>query len=361
MTDEKKRLITVDTDWRLDESGGRRYGICTITVPEPFSHLTFRRGFPLTDPTHGRCATFAMLMGLEVVACTPDLRKTHVSAVIVKSKQVYDLVAGVHGGKTRAWSADTDARSKPLKIMGFTRAFFANMFRLLDHIRLDDSGELVLSEAEPGEERNMLMSHSVNLDVDPESSYGQDAGDEAEGQRRLDDLRARNKLKQELYTMQGTRPSRAQKRLTKKGLQKAAKGPAAATNKAPEVVKEAATAQAQAQDKKEEKDKIREGLKKHFDKLRKDGKWSATTTTAPPVDCGNADAVAAFLTSIVATGGPGVPQTEVDSGGAQVAQLGVGQGEQQLEVRVGDGEAEHGAAATRGPVGDAEQAGAGDR
>ena len=102
------QIITVVTDWRLSFVGGRCFGVCFVNVPPPHAELSFRRGFPLTDPGHVRCAVFGLTLGLEIVLSEIVDRgvKAHI-ALVTRSKAVYELFQGKDAKRTRNWATST--------------------------------------------------------------------------------------------------------------------------------------------------------------------------------------------------------------------------------------------------------------
>lgn len=59
--------IYIITDWHIDYTDRLRIGICEVTVsPPPYNEMSLKKGFPLPNPTHRRCALFAFVLGLEI-------------------------------------------------------------------------------------------------------------------------------------------------------------------------------------------------------------------------------------------------------------------------------------------------------
>jgi hypothetical protein len=227
MSEQKKQTVTIVTDWRLDVSGGRTYGVCTVDVPDPYKYLTFSRGFPLTNPTHVRCAIFSVLLGAEIALSAGRELGDKFVAIVTRLPAASQLLGAP---RTRQW-AEGDARN-PQSIAGFRKPFLRNLLRLLDELKQRGGDLVVVETSKEDQERDVMLSHSVNLDVDPERDMarGSSNGDEDQVKHRLDQLRKRDFLKVELMQMQGVRPSRQNRRPTKKQMQKIACGKKMITN-----------------------------------------------------------------------------------------------------------------------------------
>lgn len=217
-----KDLLTIVTDWRIDESGGRQYGICMVEVPPPQDYLSFKRGFPLTNPGHVRCAIFSLRLGLEVCLGTERVAdkgyarvlREFFAVLITRSQIVYDLFRGTRAEKIRRWSDDTSV--KPVSMHGYNKVFMRQMFTLLDELRDNSYGDVVCVPPEEGEEdSSILLKHKVNLDIDPEKDYAK-TEDRGATEKRIDDMRQRQYLRSELMEIGGCRSSRARRRMTKK-------------------------------------------------------------------------------------------------------------------------------------------------
>jgi hypothetical protein len=247
MADEDE-LITVVADWRLDIAGGRTYGICQVDVSPPYEALSMKRGFPLTNPSHARCAAFSLLMGMEIVLSTPKIMRNaavaadsslpppppgYMIALVTRSKAVYDAMIGDDTDRVRRWVAG-DAR-KPLDVFGYRKPFWLNLLSKYDYLSADTTdaahtagGRGTRSRAKliykpitkEEEEGNMLASHSVNLDIDPQKDYNPElskkdaAKDDTEAL--LASMRARSVLRDELFEATGARSSRRGRKQTKR-------------------------------------------------------------------------------------------------------------------------------------------------
>jgi len=90
--EEKQQVIIINTDWTLEKADTRIYGMCSVDVSPPCSHLSFKRGFPLHTPTHARCGLFALILGLESVdrvwECFRDARVV----ITTKNKWIYTVL-----------------------------------------------------------------------------------------------------------------------------------------------------------------------------------------------------------------------------------------------------------------------------
>jgi hypothetical protein len=208
MTD--KTMLSLVTNWRLDVVRNRTFGVCTVDAPDGFKEHSFKRGFPLTNPTHARCAIFAAVMGLEQLDNSPALSSgKFITAVVTKSKAAADLLIGSKSETVRRWAGD--ARKKPLKIAGYSKQFMSDFFALLDAVRARKIGDLIYVEAEGADGGGGLLSErTVHLDIDPDCDYEDDVQDNV----RMDDAKHRHLLRQELM-LSGARGSRSGCSLTK--------------------------------------------------------------------------------------------------------------------------------------------------
>lgn len=225
MTTPEKISVVLVTNWRIDVIQGRTYGVCSVNAPEEFKEMTFKRGFPLTDPTHTRCAVFAVVLGMEQTLCSKELCSGKFRAAIVtKSKVASDMLIGAQADGVRRW-ADNPSQ-KPLKKAGFSKKFMLQAFGMLDTLRRTGIADVVFVDDSDDEkhEENLLTAHTVHLDIDPEKDYD---GSAASSNGDADELKAssakhRNLLRQELLAL-GVRSSRAGKMLTKRQRQEIAK------------------------------------------------------------------------------------------------------------------------------------------
>lgn len=261
--DDGKQWLTVLADWRIDQTGGRSYGICSVQVPKPFESASFKRGFPLTNPSHIRCATFSLLMSLEIVVSTRELRACeftvskaravheeaekrakanpsdsnvaiaeatenalaqeedcvgkYFTVIMTRNKHLYEAVCGSDTDRVRRWAISDSC--KPLDVFGYKRAFWLNMLSQYDWMVANGLGDLAYAPSDKDlESGNVLASHSVNLDLDPEKDYSRamkNAPPEL-GEALMADMRRRNFLRQELVEATGARSSRGRRQLTKK-------------------------------------------------------------------------------------------------------------------------------------------------
>lgn len=218
MTDDRPipPSMVLVTDWRLDIVQGKTFGICMVLAPEGYRHYGFKRGFPLSDPTHIRCAIFAAVLGMEQIVNSPDVLARRVFGVVVtKSPIVARILVGEGAAAIRRWVGD--ARRSPTRMYGYGRQFLGAMCSLMDDIRAMGVGDLVYTpDASDGRRRGGLLSeHTVHLDIDPELDYdGKDAAGRAAAARDGDgediitgDAKQRNALRQELL-LSGARASR---------------------------------------------------------------------------------------------------------------------------------------------------------
>lgn len=213
----KKIPVVIVTNWRLDIVQGRAYGICSVEAPEEFKDHTFKRGFPLTDPTHTRCAVFALVMAMEQVLCSGELMSGKFHTVIVtKCKAAADFILGPRAETARKWASDP--RRKPIKMSGFSKKFVQDLFGMMDILRAKEIADVVHIEESEEDKQNgtLLTEHTVHLDIDPEEDYGKPSVEkDASEDIRASDAKHRNLLRQELLIL-GARSGRASRQLSKK-------------------------------------------------------------------------------------------------------------------------------------------------
>ncbi len=223
MADDIKTVLTLDTNWRLDVLGGRTYGVCWVEVAEPLECLSVRRGFPLTNPSHFRCSLFSLVMGLELAHSIPDMTSLLESAgvtdwfcnVMVRNRGVYDLFCGPTSEKMRRWAASDGGTAVKC---GYRRDYAIKVLSMIDALRESGRGDVTFVST--NSEANILLKHSVNLDVDPKRDLPKGKGSTHENEdtirSRLDALRAKDAVRKELMESGGARSTRAKRRMTKK-------------------------------------------------------------------------------------------------------------------------------------------------
>lgn len=201
--EEKKRGVVLITNWRIDAWHGRTFGICFVDAPNEYKECSYKRGFPFTDPTHTRCAAFALLLGIEQALCYKPFANGYAVAVVTKNRAVADMLIGERAEANRKWASDP--RKKPLKVCGYSKAFIKSAFETIDALRSSSIGDVVyVPEEDDGSGRNMLADHYVQLDIDPDTDYERSKSSEEEC---MSDAKHRYLLRQELL-MSNARGSR---------------------------------------------------------------------------------------------------------------------------------------------------------
>lgn len=194
--DSRKIPVILTTDWRLDVVQGRTFGVCFVEAPPEHKECSFKRGFPLPNPTHSRCAVFAVMLGLEQLLCSPTLNSGgFVTAVVTKSEVAGDVLVGKRSDATRKWASDP--RSKPLKVAGYGKQFLRDVFATIDDVKRLGIGEVVYVPEEKDERgRSLMDSHTTHLDIDPDTDY--EWADKSFDEQRMIDIRQRHLLCDEL-------------------------------------------------------------------------------------------------------------------------------------------------------------------
>lgn len=238
MVDAKKeiKLLPICSDWRIDETGGRQFGICMVEVPPPQDYLSFKRGFPLTNPGHVRCAIFSLRLALEIclggeqipgpatfnsqtgkdepgAPINVRVLRDFFSIIITRSQIVFDTFCGERAEKNMKWASDPHA--KPPNMFGYSKSFFCSVFEMIETIVANKLGDISCTPMEKNEEgKSILMSHKVNLDIDPEMDSPA-TEDQQLKEMRVDAMRHRQYLRNELMET-GARSTRVGRQLTKK-------------------------------------------------------------------------------------------------------------------------------------------------
>lgn len=72
---EPDDIVFVEANWKMEMLRNTWFGMCSVEFSEPFVHLNTTRGFPLSNPTHLRCAIFSSIMAIELVGSFAELRE----------------------------------------------------------------------------------------------------------------------------------------------------------------------------------------------------------------------------------------------------------------------------------------------
>lgn len=237
-----KEMLTMITDWRIDRTAGKQFGICMVDVPPPLEYLSFKRGFPLTNPGHARCAAFSLRLGLEICLDTHEVPaaadaatgtsaaaaasagevkvkmvrervlKDRFAVIVTRSQVIYDIFCGCRADKTRKWAQEPSMQ--PRTMFDYNKTFFCKVFEMIDEMRGGKFGEIAFVPPTDEDEGNVLLRHEVDLDVDPERDYGK-TDSHVGAEQRMDDMKQRQYLRNELSEATGARSSRARRRPTK--------------------------------------------------------------------------------------------------------------------------------------------------
>ena len=190
-------LVVVTTDWKLEDAGGKTYGMCFVRVSPPYDHMCFKRGFSLPCPTHQRCALFAFILGMECVESIP-----------VTTERPEYVIATKH-----AWSCDTLVRHKVDEWENRGRCWpkhTANVKGLLMRARdvmagLPERSTLVYIPRDKDDPNRVdLIAKEEDTDVDAIAKKG---GGPEEIEKALRDMRMRSVMINELMES-GARSSR---------------------------------------------------------------------------------------------------------------------------------------------------------
>ena len=191
-------LVVVTTDWKLEDAGGKTYGMCFVRVAPPYDHMNFKRGFSLPCPTHQRCALFSLILGMESIDSIP-----------VTTEKPEFIIATKH-----AWVCDTLVRHKvdEWENKGHWPKHVAGVKGLLLRARdvmadLPGRSTLVfIPRDEDDAKRVNLISEKEDTDVDAIAKKG---GGQQEIEKALRDMRMRGVMINELMAS-GARSSRPQ-------------------------------------------------------------------------------------------------------------------------------------------------------
>jgi hypothetical protein len=176
----KTQIVSAVSDWRIDRTAGRQYGVCWVEFSDPLKELSFKRGFPLTNPTHARCAAFSLLMTLEIVLSQPQCEPFFV-VIVIRSSDLYEMLLGARSAKFRNWVA-SDGRTKPDSVNGFKKGFWLGILSKIDWIIENKRGDLSYQHMEDGD--NAFGKHFVDLDVDIIAKIQEEEDRRAEAKRK---------------------------------------------------------------------------------------------------------------------------------------------------------------------------------
>ena len=210
-----KEVLTLIADWCIDIVRGKKYGVCRVQAPPEWPELSYRRGFPLTRPTHVRCALFAVNMAVELVCnCKrlEDRKADTVVAIVTHNRVVGDIVKKHDAG-------EVGHKNNGRAVLGFNECFMQSFDRnLLSARGVIDLEVVYIPEDFTSGKKDLLMEKAVHLDIDPETDYpesskqlGDNAEDIATGDAKLRDLK-----RLQLLQMTGARGTLPTKKLSKK-------------------------------------------------------------------------------------------------------------------------------------------------
>jgi hypothetical protein len=190
-------LIVVTTDWKLEDAGGKTYGMCFVRVSPPYDHLNFKRGFSLPCPTHQRCALFALVLGMEMVDSIPAVTERPEFVIATKNSWICDTLVR---HKVDEWDGNSHWPKHTASVKGL-------LLRARDVMaELPGRSTLVYIPREDDDENHVdLISKEEDTDVDAITKKG---GGQQEIEKALRDMRMRGVMINELMAS-GARSSRA--------------------------------------------------------------------------------------------------------------------------------------------------------
>lgn len=97
-----EELVIITADWKLEQAGGRTYGMAYVEISPPYQDGSIKRGFSLHSPTHQRCALFSLVLALEHVDTIRTDSKIVDYAVCTKHRRVHDVLTD---GSVDKWEA----------------------------------------------------------------------------------------------------------------------------------------------------------------------------------------------------------------------------------------------------------------
>ena len=80
--------VIIASDWKIEEVGGRRYGMCYCRYSPPFDRFDCEQGFELPNPTGIRVAAQALMWALESIV-THEWINHRQDTVIVSTKHIH--------------------------------------------------------------------------------------------------------------------------------------------------------------------------------------------------------------------------------------------------------------------------------
>lgn len=201
-------LVIVNTDWKLETMGVKTFGMCFVRVSPPYDHMNFKRGFSLPNPSHPRCAIFAMILGAETVDSIEVGTERPRYVIATKNKWLHSVIAN---GALDRWCNTNKWPGGVAHMKGL-------LIRLRDVLsELPERSHIVCIERDKNDPAEIDLE-TKDDDVDAEKIMQKGGGQEAI-QKALRDMRMKNTMVQELIASgaRGSRPKKKMPEQKKKG------------------------------------------------------------------------------------------------------------------------------------------------
>ena len=202
MEGEDTELVIINTDWKIETVGVKSFGMCFVRVSPPYNYMDFKRGFPLPNPTHQRCAIFSLILGLEMLDAIPVETPRPRFVVSTKNKWLHSILGT--GGALSKWRA---ANRWPSGISPM-KGLLIRMGDMLSEMPSRSTVVLIERDSEDPPEINL---ETKDEDVDAEKIMKSGGGPD-DIQKALRDMRMKNSMVQELLAS-GARGSRPKKKM----------------------------------------------------------------------------------------------------------------------------------------------------
>jgi len=81
----------VVTDWVLEQTGDKIFGMCTVDFPECHKCYNIKLGFPLPKASHARCAIYSIITALRTIKDN-SLFEGSTVGIATKNKWIHELL-----------------------------------------------------------------------------------------------------------------------------------------------------------------------------------------------------------------------------------------------------------------------------
>jgi hypothetical protein len=90
--EQSSNALIVITDWKIEETNGRIFGICMISFPPELKHLDATLGFKLPNPSSFRCALQSIIYAFEILQSTNNYKPYSFVVIVTKHALVTNFI-----------------------------------------------------------------------------------------------------------------------------------------------------------------------------------------------------------------------------------------------------------------------------